>query len=250
MVPIKRKFNFSNVIVASKTVLRKAEREDLPETLVKSVLITMPGTKFRRLKDKINKISRKKRELMPEDRDIIHRWWNGAQALITDLKNNPLCATLATKCNNAEHATKALCPAAVAGRISSLARLGLLEPVERDAIIARGLKRKMFSVVPMFSEDLLEEIKQHRAIEAADEKLRTEQHALLKKGMKVVPQFKKVPVDEQGQIVMETVRKGKTTVRTYNNPKIRYSAKKKISSVVAERAPTPVKETEFDLKFF
>ena len=88
MEPIKRKFNFSNVIVASKTVLRKAEREDLPETLVKSVLITMPGTKFRRLKDKINKISRKKRELMPEDRDIIHRWWNGAQALITDLKNS------------------------------------------------------------------------------------------------------------------------------------------------------------------
>lgn len=244
MVPIKRKFDFSNaaslvttIKVASKTAIRKAERTAAPETLVKSVVMTVPGTKFRRIKGDINKISRKKRELLPEDRNIINKWWNTNQKLITDAQD-PICAAISKQCNDAGYDSKALCPAAVAGRISSLARLGMMTEARRSKVIARQLKYGMYTTAPKFTPELLKDIQVHYAREIADAKLRNEQHILIKKGVKVTPQFTKVPIDDQGRVLVETLRAGKIRTKEYNDFQIQYGTNKKIPATVKATAGT------------
>lgn len=134
--------------------------------------------KFRRLKDKVNKVARKRNDIPLEGRDLINRWWNNNQRLV---KPGEECQAIADEIN-ALHACAPLSASQVSGWISWLCRLALKTTNDREDYIAKALKIGKFTVIPKFPDRLVNEItnnKRHIAEERerarrAKEQMKTE----------------------------------------------------------------------------
>jgi len=134
---------------------------------------------FRRIKTEVKKVKRMERELCSADRDILIRWWNVNQRLVT--KEDPVCPTLADQCNAATKSNEPICAMQVAGYFSHLCRIGLRTDTERTKIFERSIKRGAHTITPRYSFSLQDAIlknwEKERANEAArgieQEELRT-----------------------------------------------------------------------------
>lgn len=112
---------------------------------------------YRRLKDGgINKVKRIKRELDPTGRDILIRWWNTNQRLIP--KDDPVCVTLTDQLNSINTTDEPLSPMQISGYFSHLCRMGLRTKFDRIDRLTKSKKRGAHSIMPLYSEELLEAI--------------------------------------------------------------------------------------------
>jgi len=119
---------------------------------------TLHGTvksagKFRRLKDTVNKVSRKRNDIPPEGLDLINKWWNREQRLVEASE----CQRIADEINLLG-AAQPLSASQVSGWLSWLCRLALKTSADREDYIARAVKRRKFSVEPKFPDRLVNEV--------------------------------------------------------------------------------------------
>jgi len=132
---------------------------------------------FRRIKDGVNKEKRIKRELDPAGRDILIRWWNVNQRLVP--KEDPVCATLTAQVNALNGHEEPLSSMQIAGYFSHLCRTGLCLAEERDARLRNSMKRGAHTIMPEFTQELLDAIKENWVRERANEAARVTDHAKL-----------------------------------------------------------------------
>jgi hypothetical protein len=129
---------------------------------------------FRRIKEHINKESRKQIGLDTDDRDLLIRWWNVNQRLID--KDDPVCTVLADQTNANHMDREPISAMQVAGYFSHLCRMGLKIEEERKEIFQRSISRGVHTIMPTYSEDLLQQILENWEAERANEKARKEDH--------------------------------------------------------------------------
>lgn len=132
---------------------------------------------FRRIKNGVNKEKRIVRELDPAGRDILIKWWNVNQRLIP--KNDPVCATLTAQVNALNPNDEPLSSMQIAGYFSHLCRMGLKLPEDRDGRLQRSLARGSHSVMPKYTQELLDAIKENWERERANEATIREDHIKL-----------------------------------------------------------------------
>lgn len=129
----------------------------------------------RRIKGTIKKESRLKRKLNKYDRDFIIQWWNKYQTLVP--KEDPQCKFIADKLNKFQPELEPLAPIQVGGFFSHLCRLGLSTMEEREAGIKRMFDRGDTSVVPHYSPELEEMIRNNWEDERKESSIRRKEHA-------------------------------------------------------------------------
>jgi hypothetical protein len=134
---------------------------------------------FRRIKDGVNKEKRIKRELDPAGRDILIRWWNVNQRLVP--KEDPVCATLTAQVNALNSHEEPLSSMQIAGYFSHLCRTGLCVAEDRDERLKRSMKRGAHTIMPEFTQGLLDAIKENWEKERANEAAMAIDHAMLAK---------------------------------------------------------------------
>jgi len=120
--------------------------------------------KFRRLKDTVNKIARKKNDIPPAGRDAINEWWNKEQRLTKDGDCQPIADEI-----NKWGQCQPLSAAQVSGWISWLCRLALKSNEQRGAYVIAAMKRGKFSVAPHFTPKFIDEIAKNKELQANDE---------------------------------------------------------------------------------
>jgi len=152
--------------------------EKIVEKVVHVPLTTGTDTKFRRLKDDITKKKLMERQLVCEDRDVFIGWWNANQRLVPD--TDPVCGILAKAINEARLNASPLAPAQVAGYFSHLCRVGMKTEAVRNEIIRKSLSRGVFTITPVYSQKLLDEIQKNWELERADETARRKDHEILR----------------------------------------------------------------------
>jgi hypothetical protein len=136
---------------------------------------TLHGTvksngKFRRLKGAVAKVRRKKNDIPSEGRDLINIWWNTNQRLV---QPGAECKALADEINR-RSGIAPLSPSQVSGWISWLCRLALKTQHDFDDYISRALKIGKFTVIPKFSDALIDKIANNKARIAEERRLARE----------------------------------------------------------------------------
>lgn len=132
------------------------------------------GGKFRRLKDVVNKVSRKENDIPPDGRDAINKWWNANQKLM----DGGDCQPIADFINKNNPNIKPLSAAQVSGWVSWLCRLALKTSADRaDYLDIAMNKLHKFSVVPEFTPRFVDEIANNKTIKAEDRKIAAEAKA-------------------------------------------------------------------------
>jgi hypothetical protein len=136
---------------------------------------------YRRLKVGLNKQKRKKRALDSIGRDVLIRWWNANQRLIP--KDDPVCVTLTDQINaimdKRGDGLAPLSPMQIAGYFSHLCRMGLRTVADRKIVLTRSVKRGNFTVVPRYSQELIDAIKENWERERANEQAMVVDHRKL-----------------------------------------------------------------------
>jgi hypothetical protein len=136
------------------------------------------GGKYRRLKEKVSKVSRYERELTCSDRDKIISRWNKEQRLVP--KDDAICAQIVKEIN-AFSGLEPLAALQVAGYFSYLCRLGRCTVAIREARIDRAVKRGDLTVRPQYSEELIKKIIENWKVQRADKIARQKDHTELRK---------------------------------------------------------------------
>jgi len=119
----------------------------------------------------LNKEKRKLRGLTPEARDILIRWWNVNQRLVD--KEDPVCATLAEQINSLTH-REPLSPLQIAGYFSHLCRAGLKTEDIRTEIFNKSLYRGDHTIMPKYTQPLIDAIEENWLRERALEEAKAE----------------------------------------------------------------------------
>ena len=188
---------------APKVEAPKVEAPMVPKVIVKHLTpvsvepAEKVGGKYRRLKvNGVDKVRRFERELEPNDRDYLIRWWNTYQVLVPE--DDPVCARLAKNINDANASTslKPLSPLQMAGYFSYLCTLGTWGADERNARIALSIKKGRFTVAPVYSGDLIDAIIANYNAERADEDVRRKAHAEKRAAMGMAKTTTSAPVIE------------------------------------------------------
>lgn len=162
----------------SKTEVKKrlAPEPKIVEKMIEVEKVVVVGEntgKFRRIRTE-NKISRMKRTLGPIDRDVIIRWWNTNQRLID--KNDPVCNVLAEQINATQPGNEPLCALQVAGYFSVLCRIALYIDDKRKEHALSWVNKGMCTVEPLFTQPLLDAVKENWEKNQRDEAQRRLDH--------------------------------------------------------------------------
>jgi len=154
--------------VVEKIVEKPVTKEKIVHVPTGNPVVVAGKVRYRRLKDDgVKKISRLEREIMLYDRDVIITWWNDNQRLVPD--DDPVCKALAEEINIACTGSKPIAAAQIAGYFSHLCRMGLCSADYRTARFKKNMELKNITVMPVYSEKLLKEIKENNVAEKADE---------------------------------------------------------------------------------
>jgi hypothetical protein len=166
--------------VVTQTVVEKEIRFEVIEGSGTNRGPTLHGTvkaggKFRRLKDTINKISRKVVELPPEGRDAINTWWNK----VPDLSDVGFCQKIADEIN----LTSGIAPlsaAQVSGWVSWLCRITLMTEDEFNAYVDKAISNGKFSVRPILTNLRISQVANNKARLQEDRRIAAEAKARMK----------------------------------------------------------------------
>lgn len=141
------------------------------------------GVKFRRLKDKVNKKSRFERELGQYDRDKLILWWNKNQRLVP--KDDPkqsggsVCVALAEELNREQKDKAPIAPLQLGGYFSYLCRMALRTERTRMVRFENACKRGAISILPVYTPELLDAIRENYNEARREESQRAKDHAEL-----------------------------------------------------------------------
>jgi len=151
---------------------------DADDPAVKELLNSMPDKEvtrvvrerpvYRRIKaEGVNKLHNKERELSTEGRDVLIKWWNVNQRLIP--KDDPVCVTLTAQINALTPRTVPLSAMQIAGYFSHLCRMGLRTEEDRYAKLNASRRRGAHTIMPIYTQALLEAIQKNWEFERANE---------------------------------------------------------------------------------
>lgn len=155
-------------VPVEKVVVKKVPVEGAP----------IESGKYRRLKDKVNKESRKETGLDSAARDVMIQHWNKVQDLVD--KKDPVCQKLTEQINGQSGRTIPIFPLQVAGYFSYLCRLGRKIQSRREGLIDYHMKKGNITVRPYFSKELIDKILIHWREEKEDRERRKKDHAELR----------------------------------------------------------------------
>jgi len=113
--------------------------------------------KFRRLRTVVNAVSRKKNDIPPKGRDAINKWWNLNQKLVDAGDCQPIADEI-----NSWGECQPLSAKQIGGWFAWLDTLGQRLEDYRNGYIERALKRGKFSVAPVYSLRLINDIRTHQ----------------------------------------------------------------------------------------
>jgi len=215
------------VVPVDRVVEKIVSVDRIVEKIVHVPLTTGTDTKFRRLKDDITKKKLMERQLVCEDRDVFIGWWNANQRLVPD--TDPVCGELAKKVNEANPNSSPLAPAQVAGYFSHLCRVGMRTDAARDVIIQKSLNRGVFTITPVYSQKLLDEIQKNWGLQRADETARRKDHAIMR--------ARRAAGDTTPVVAIVDKENGVVT------------SPEPIAPVVQTPVQAPVAEEEYEIKF-
>ena len=126
---------------------------------------------YRRLKNGLKKQKRKQRSLDQMSRDVMIRWWNANQRLVP--KDDPVCVTLTDQINaimdKKGDKLAPLSPMQISGYFSHLCRMALRTTADREIVLSRSIKNGNFSVVPRFSQELIDAVQENWERERAND---------------------------------------------------------------------------------
>lgn len=156
-------------------LLKNYTKEKIEAQLSPAPVLVREVLKERKIcrRDKKNGVAKEKRferDLTPNDRDVIIRWWNANQRLIP--KDDPICPVLTDQINALNPREKPLSAMQISGYLSSLCRLALRTEKDRINVINRSIKRCKYTVRPIFSPNLLKLVEENWEFERKNEKAR------------------------------------------------------------------------------
>ena len=160
----------------------KALLEEYAEDKIKkyfSAPVAKGGGKYRRLKGKVNKLSRMERGLNMVDRDEVIRWWNKHQTLVP--KEDPICVKIADDLNKSQPGINPLAPLQVGGYFSYLCRMGLVTEKVRKERFNRAQRKGYISILPEYTPEILKAVQGNYNAQREEEARRAVDHAELRK---------------------------------------------------------------------
>lgn len=138
--------------------------------------------KFRRLKDGLDKESRKKRDMSPLERKMLIEFWNDRQKMVG--KKDALCVSLCKEINEASTEEIEVYPLQVGGFFSHLYRMALSTESRRmlwwQGAVKKGKIDQAITPFPKFSPELIRECQEYYEAERADEDERKKAHAAMR----------------------------------------------------------------------
>lgn len=111
---------------------------------------------YRRIKSVVNKQILKERKLDTQSRDVIIRWWNVNQRLVS--KDDPVTVTLTAQINALYSDNIPLAPMQLPGYFSHLCRMGLKTEDDRERIFGASMDRGDHTIMPIYTQKILDEI--------------------------------------------------------------------------------------------
>jgi len=149
--------------------------------ITEKIVLVGSGEKVvhRRLKSKIEKISRKKRSLTSEERDLVIHVFNEKQAMLD--KSSAVFHVLIETINSKREEEDKISAPQLAGYWSSLCRWADYPRVKRDHWIERSLKKGVFTLTPVYSEKFVATIQANYAAKKKEAEERKKDHAEIKR---------------------------------------------------------------------
>jgi hypothetical protein len=145
------------------------------EKIIEQVVYERPI--YRRLKSGVNKQILKERKLDTMSRDVIIRWWNVNQRLVS--KDDPVTVTLTAQINALYSDDIPLAPMQLPGYFSHLCRMGLRTEEDRERVFDASMYRGDHTVRPLYSQKILDEILENWEFQRKLEQNMGEDHAEL-----------------------------------------------------------------------
>lgn len=150
-------------------------------TYIDKPVLLNPGENVvhRRLKDHIQKLRRKKRELTCSERDIVIKVFNDTQDMIPSTSEvfKNIVDEINAKCSPEDHVSAPQ----MAGYWSSLCRWADSTRVSREEWIERSLKRGVYSISPLYTDEFIAKIKENYAAKREEEIQRKKDHSHIKR---------------------------------------------------------------------
>ena len=128
----------------------------------------------RRIKGKVNKVSRKKRPLTPSERDLVIKVFNVTQDLIdNDLE---IFKSLVSKINLSRSEEDKIAAPQLAGYWSSLCRWAHSTKMQRDHWIQTSIDKGVFSIEPLYTKEFINKIITNSLSRREEARKREEDH--------------------------------------------------------------------------
>lgn len=161
---IKKMLNFETVEVPVEITL---------ETVIRKRL------KYRRIRNEVKKLKRKKGPLTPLGRDMLIQWWNKNQRLIPS--DDPICVVLTEQVNNIKGCPYPISNMQISGYFSLLCRMGLETEADRITFFTNTRMKGLHTFMPRYSNELIEVIKKNWLKTKKDKKQREKDHEKITK---------------------------------------------------------------------
>jgi hypothetical protein len=134
--------------------------------------------KFRRIREKIKKVKRKRRPLTPFARDTMIEWWNENQKLVPS--DHPICVTLTEEINKEENFGYPLSNMQISGYFSLLCRMGLETEEDRLKFFTDTKMKGLHTLMPLYTPEFLEVIEENWRKMKEEKLKRIEDHNLIR----------------------------------------------------------------------
>jgi len=138
----------------------------------------------RRVKSKVNKISRKERNLTPDERDLCINVFNEQQKMLD--KDSLVFTHLVDEINRSRAKEDHISASQLAGYWSSLCRMADRPKTKIDAWIEESIKSGKYSLRPYYSDEFVEVIRENYRARKEEALKRAQDHAKIKAGEKVL----------------------------------------------------------------
>lgn len=149
--------------------------KEVPKIVEKTVLVrTGEKVTHRRLKGKIEKISRKKRALTCEERDMVIRVFNDRQDMLD--KTSEVFKTLTESFNEGHAPDNHISAPQLAGYWSSLCTWATKSEGRRAKWIETSIRREIFSIEPIFTPSFISAICENYKAKQKEKEERAKDH--------------------------------------------------------------------------
>jgi hypothetical protein len=149
-------------------------------TIVEKTVVVREGEHVvhRRLRKEVHKVSRKKRDMSLEERDLVIHVFNEKQDMLE--KTSEVFKTLVDTINAHRLEDEQISASQLAGYWSSLCRWADREHSRREAWVLKSLKREIYSIRPIYTDGFVAKIKANYEAKRVEAEERRKDHAVIK----------------------------------------------------------------------